>query len=247
MTEVTLDSLVAAGATKLRMNGNSCVAMHRSQIAGKAETILAEHPELTTVLWLDGDMVATVETVAELGRLTNQIAESRPLPDELAEQYELDKPQGEQTARLWRRTMGPAISGAYVKRNAPKEFALAACVPHEPPLTIDRPRGDGELERLELPAIVSGMGCLCQTREAFLSHVAEAPVMAPNTSRQFPAVCASGPGRAADGAVAWGSEDWTFCSWEWQRGRGVYLARHCPFGHIGESVFWPDSTTLFVD
>lgn len=235
LTEVTIDALTEAGARKCRSNGNSDVGMHRCQVAARAAKLLEQHPDLHTILWLDGDMVATVDTVAALVQLTNMVAACRPLPE--------DGGVGEDVVDQWRRTMAPAVSGAYVKRNDPKHYALRQVYPPIPPLTVTTELADGSLEVRQLPAIVSGMGCLCQTREAFLAHVAEAPIMGEGDENAFPAITGSGPGRATDGATAWGSEDWVYTSWEWQRERGVYLAQHLHFGHAGQVVFWPQPDT----
>lgn len=241
-TEVTIDNLVDAGARKVRSSGNSCVAMHRCQVAGKARTILHADPSLHVVLWLDGDMVVTTRTVEQLVELTLNVAGARPLPDDISEATDPT------LARMWRLRNAPAMSGSYVKRNAPEAYAARMTTPHLLPLIVMETDGPaGHASRHMLQAVVAGMGALCQTREAFLEHCAEAHDITNRDGTGFPGITASGPAKDTQGDWAWGSEDYAYCSWEWQRGRGVYLAQHLPFGHVRQSVAWPTEQTVLEE
>lgn len=244
-TEQSLDSLCWAGATKLRSDGVSCVALHRCLLAGEAERRLRENERFTTVLWLDGDMVASLLWVRELLELVGQVAECRPLPSGDEPEAQAARDWSDEQARDWRRRNAPALSGAYVKRNRPSVYAARQCNPPVPPLILDlEARTHSRPMHVELPAIVAGMGCLCQTREAFLEHCAESPRIKASDGTSFPGICGAGPGRDLAGAVAWGSEDWTYTSWEWQMGRGVYLVRHAIFGHVGTTIHRPTAATV---
>jgi hypothetical protein len=244
-TEVSLDGLVRLGAGKLRSSGNSCVAMHRSQIAGAAERrILQEPGAYSTVMWLDGDMVANPTWVRELVELVTLVAKCRPKPFGDHPETMAAKAWNDEDLERWRRTNAPALVGAYVKRNAPQHLALRRVVPPAPPLSVSVDRGDGDVRKYELEAIVSGMGCMVQTVEAFLEHIKESPLIEHAGEHTFPAICGSGPAKAEDGSVAWASEDWMYTSWEWQMGRGVYLVRHALFGHVGKVTHWPAADSL---
>ena len=238
-TEATIDRLTEAGASKIRTNGNSDVALHRCQIAGAARDLLvSDTGRFHSVLWLDGDMMVDVVTVRELFRLTLFTATQRPIPPELR-----GKPLTDQA--MYRLKNAPAISGAYVKRNDPAHYAMAPCIPPIEPLVIHM-QEPGEAERVySMPGVVSGLGALCQTAMAFLEHCKEAPAIKQTEGTTFPAICASGPGKNAEGEIAWGSEDWTYGSWEWQQGRGVFLATELRFGHLAQRVQWPDEKTSF--
>lgn len=244
-TENTLDVLTDAGARKLRSDGNSCVAMHRCTMAQRALDVLTkEEPDrYSAVLWLDGDMVATVSHVRELMDLVVLVANCRPKPE--GKQLDADKARNWTAAELadWRLRMAPALTGSYVKRNNPSVMAVRHVTPKAPPLNVTVDRGDSKLRSYELPAVVAGMGCLMQTRAAFLAHCSEAVTIENYGNDQFPAICASGPGKGGDGKPAWASEDWTYTSWEWHQGRGVYLVRHALFGHVGITVHYPNAET----
>ncbi len=239
-TEVTLDMLCSHGAEKIRTDGNSDIALHRCEIASQARERIQESPgRYHSILWLDGDMLVTPSTVRQLSRLTLFTALQRPVAPEVQ-----GKPVSEQ--KVWRLKNGPAISGAYVRRNDPAVYAMASCNPPVTPLKI-RMVIDGETLDYELPGVISGMGALCQTALAFLQHCEEAPDIDRADGKTFPAICASGPGKDVNDKVSWGSEDWTYGSWEWQMGRGVYAATTLRFGHVGQTVFWPDERTLFLE
>jgi len=238
-TEVSIDQLEDAGARKVRSSGNSDVAMHRCQAAGAAEAQLKADSTLNTIMWLDGDMVAPVEVVHSMMQLVHHLARQRPHPEgDAVDPIELE---------VWREKNAPALSGAYVKRNHPEFFALAKANPPIPPLTIGVIGRNGKpAGKVSLPAIVSGMGCLFQTAQAFLEHCQEAPrITSYDGESTFPAITASGPGKNVNDEVTWGSEDWTYTSWEWQAGRGVYLSQENRFGHICKSVQWPTDATKF--
>jgi hypothetical protein len=246
-TETSLDLLTAAGAEKLRSDGNSCVAMHRCRIAWRAlQRIEAEPDRWDAVFWLDGDMQATVPWVRELFDLVTLVAACRPKPVDDQVDAEEAKQWTEDDLAAWRRRNAPALVGAYVKRNDPDVMACRYTTPKIPPLKVTVDRGDGP-RKYELPAVVSGMGCMMQTREAFVAHCHEAPLIKNWGTDEFGAVCSAGPGKSTDGTWAWSSEDWTYTSWEWQSGRGVYLVRHAIFGHVGESIHYPTADTKIED
>lgn len=215
-TEETIDLLTACGARKLRSNGVSDVTLHRCRVATRAGRMLLDDPTLQHVLWIDGDMVIPFGVVQRL------IALSDTMP-------------------------AASFSAGYCKRGSQKEFA-AVRVKGEPTLTLPNVCTPGERC---LPALV-GMGCLMTSRDSFLAHLDEAQVLGDPAAdvpkfSSIRAATASGPGRSSyDPWLAWGSEDWTWCSWEWQHGRPVYLCPYLLVGHISEMVLWPDSGTVCI-
>ena len=217
--------------------------MHRCQIAQRAldEKLLRYPDRYSAVFWLDADMEASISQVRELMDLVSLIAECRPQPEDAKPLTDMDE------LKCWQRSMAPALSGAYVKRNDPLVMAARHVTPKVPPLKVSLDRGDSNLRKYELPAIVAGMGCLMQTQEAFVAHCREAVTIENYGQDQFPAICASGPGTGGDGNPAWASEDWTYTSWEWARGRGVYLVRHALFGHERTTVEYPTPETRIDD
>jgi hypothetical protein len=244
-TEVSLDRLCSAGAEKIRSTGNSCVAMHRCSIAGKALDWMTKEPtRFDSIFWLDGDMEAPLSWVVELRMLVRLIAKARPAPRPGEPEYEQAKDWTADELAAWRDRMAPALSGAYVKRNTPTKLAARHAVPETPAmrLTLDQ-KGPLSKSDLELPAVVAGMGCLMQTAGAFLAHCCESPQIE-LAGRHFPGITASMPAKSTDGTMAWSSEDWTYTSWEWQQGRRVYLVRHAIFGHLCEEVRYPDGDSL---
>ncbi|HUX77919.1 MAG TPA: hypothetical protein VMY40_14905 [Anaerolineae bacterium] len=222
--------------------------MHRSELAGKAEQYLRQDPlGCDAVLWLDGDMVSSPNWVRELYELVALVAKARPAPFGDHPDAAAAQSWTAEQVQAWKRENAPALCGAYVKRNLPTHMALRRVFPSVPDLEVEVQRETGRFEKYSLPAVVSGMGCMMQTREAFLVHCSEAPRIEQGAAPDFPAICASGPGQSADGSVCWASEDWMYTSWEWQRGRGVYLVRHALFGHVCPVVRYPTADTILED
>ncbi len=200
----------------------SDVALHRCLIAGSAARVLTEDDQRTAVLWLDADTVAPVLHIQEL--LTWLWAVYNHLNDN-----ELAMSPAE----------APCLSGRYAQRGRPTLYAA-------------RRVADGSAEPItvngtELPPVYAGMGAFIQTSDAFLRHIGEAQIIPWQREGEVlnvPGITACGPTKNWRGEITWGSEDFTYCEWEWTRGRGVFLAPTA-FGHEVSQVMWPlDNATL---
>lgn len=182
---------------------------------------LEQDNDFAWVLWLDADMVGSVELVAGMiGVLESAI-------------MDLD-------SSLER---APLLSGLYVTRQRPSHFAA-----QRRPLSVPALHVAWLGQSVQLEPVNAGMGCLLQTRESFLRHVNESGTLDWG-DRLLPMVCESRSKleHVGRGTRKWFGEDWDYCHREWEHGGGVYLA---PFrwGHVAYQELYPDeSTQLIVD
>lgn len=225
-TELALDPIRQAGAMVVRSVGCSDVALHRCLIAAMAQRIIGEAADDSTVpsrvnwvLWLDADMVVDPRTLAE------QIVRLELLGRSLGRS----------------RVDWPALSGTYVQRTRNNIIAARRMPPDEPARSIEAPESERAFPsgaRALIP-VHAGMGALMQSREAFSRHCREAERARFPNGDTCPVITSSMMLPCQSGNRAWGSEDFVYCAWEWQQGRGVYLDRDLTYGHVCRLVVAP--------
>lgn len=222
-----LQLMMCAGATVQLGQCATDVTLTRCLQAADAYDMLRRRDDLQYVLWVDSDMHTTLASVALM----------------------LNIVQSEQRADV-----DCNVSGAYRNRHRSNQLAAWA-IKGEPGAQAFVHEVD-ETTSVELVPALTGMGCLLQTRNAFVSHCHESEHMCyPTIDTMIPVVCQSHPIHASELAqyidvnanqdlLYWQGEDFDYCAREFDAGRPVY---HCPvpWNHDCRSALVPDLETVF--
>lgn len=232
-TSQFVNRMQSEGAHVIRTEAKAEVSLTRCVLAGAAYNVLQQAKELEWVFWLDqdisgepGNVVAMIEVAKAIGILNEPV------------------------------TM-PSVTGLYVNRySRPPRMALYAitnCTPVVMPEGQHPIAGAGNIDCVP---VLCGMGCLLQHREVFMQHCDESRHFAfPNRDTIVPEVCTSHPIHSSELAkyipvspdedlYYWQSEDFDYCTREWEQGRLV-LSLPFMFGHECNRILMPDDTTVF--
>lgn len=230
-TSQFVSKMQSAGANVLRTQAKAEVSLTRCVLAGAAYDVLRRAKELEYVLWLDQDISAEPGNVEAMIRICEHLTNG------------LDH--------------FPTVTGLYVNRySKPQRMALYAIKDLDPVIlkSSDHPLPDDA--DIECIPVLAGMGCLLQHRTVFMKHCDESPHFAfPNRETIVPEVCASHrihsselakflPVNPDEDMYYWQSEDFDYCSREWEHGR-VVLALPFAFGHECDRILVPDESTTF--
>lgn len=206
-----------AGAVIVRSTGISDIALHRNLIAGMGVQVLRTNEKLTSVLWLDDDMVFSVEDIAALKYFASiGHCAVTAVYCKRGNQKEL--------------TCGPAFAvnepGADRKWLALPDGSEVECVP------VIAGMGAMLLSREDfLRSCELSQRCFGKKKTA---------------SDAMPAVCFSGPMANDDGSYEWVSEDRAYSSLLWSVLPGGLFAVPVAVGHISEVALLPDADAAWL-